>query len=57
MLPLVQFKHAFENNLITSETLYFNNLVLTKKELLQKWIIPLKESWLAAKIAKLANLN
>ncbi len=49
MLPLAHLKHAIENNFITPETLYFNNLVLTKKELLEKWIIPVKESWLASR--------
>jgi hypothetical protein len=50
MLPLVQLKHAVENNFISAETLYFNNLVLTKKDLLEKWIVPVKNSWLATKL-------
>ena len=51
LLPLSQFKHAIENNFITPETIYFNNLVLTKEELLNKWLIPVKDSWLAKKIS------
>lgn len=49
ILPLPQVKHAIENSFITPDTLYFNNLVSTKEELLNKWIIPVKESWLAKK--------
>ncbi len=49
LLPLSQAKYAVENNFITPDTLYFNNLVSTKEELLSKWIIPVKESWLAKK--------
>jgi hypothetical protein len=54
VLPLVQLEHAYENNFINGDTLYFNNTVLTKKELLENWIIPVKESWIAKKI--LVNL-
>src|SRR3954469_19203304 len=46
MLPLAQLKYAAENNFINRETIYFNNLVLTKEELLSKWMIPVKDSWL-----------
>jgi len=49
LLPLSQLAYAVENNFIDGDTLYFNNLVLTKKELLEKWIIPAKESWLGKK--------
>jgi hypothetical protein len=55
MLPLVQFKHAVENNFISVETLYFNNLVLTKKDLLEKWIVPVKNSWLGVKFFSAAK--
>ena len=50
LLPVQQVKYAVKNNFITPETLYFNNLVSTKKELLNNWIIPLQESWLAKKL-------
>jgi len=46
VLPLAQLNYAAENGFITSETLFFNNLVATKKEVLKSWIIPVKESWL-----------
>jgi hypothetical protein len=50
ILPLSQLKYAFENSFITPETIYFNNLVLTKDELLNNWLIPVKNSWLAKKV-------
>ena len=49
-LPLPQLGYAFENHFIDADTLYFNNLVLDKASLLEKWIIPVKDSWLSAKI-------
>lgn len=50
LLPLAQLNYALENNFITADTLYFNNLVATKADLLTKWIVPAKESWLAARM-------
>ena len=50
LLPLSQLKYALENNFIDADTLYFNNVVLNKKELEQNWIIPVKESWLAKRL-------
>lgn len=47
LLPLSQLNYAAENNFIDADTLYFNNTILTKKELLEKWIVPIKESWLS----------
>ncbi len=53
LLPLSQLKYAVENNFINGDTVYFNNLVQTKDELINKWMIPLKESWLAKRISTL----
>ena len=49
MVPLSQLPYALENGFIDEETLYFNNTVLTKEELEDKWLIPLKNSWLAGR--------
>lgn len=46
LIPLSQFKYAVDNNFINEDTLYFNNTVLTKKQLIENWIIPIKQSWL-----------
>lgn len=51
LLPLAQLKYAVDNQFIDGNTLYFNNLVATKKEWETKWILPLKESWLAKRVA------
>jgi hypothetical protein len=50
MLPLSQLQYGFDNGFIKPETLYFNNLVQTKAELLDNWMIPVKDSWLAQKL-------
>ena len=50
LLPLSQLNYAIENDFINADTIYFNNLVVNKEELLNKWMIPVKESWLAKKI-------
>jgi hypothetical protein len=50
LLPLSQINNAIETGLISANTLYFNNAILTKKELLNHWIIPVKKSWLAKRI-------
>lgn len=50
LLPLNQLPYAFNNQFITPETLYFNNLVVNKAGLENDWIIPVKNSWLAKKL-------
>lgn len=53
MLPLEQIQYAIDNGFINSKTLVFNNVVYTKKELLNLWLVPLEQSWLTDRI----NLN
>lgn len=50
LLPLSQLQYAIDNGFIGTDTLYVNNLVQTKEELEAKWLIPVKESWLAKRI-------
>lgn len=50
VLPLSQLSYAVQNFYIDGDTLYFNNLVQTKKELEEGWIVPVKASWLAQKV-------
>jgi len=52
MVPLPQLSYAIENGFVTAETLYFNNTVQTKEELETKWVIPVKDSWLAGRYLK-----
>jgi hypothetical protein len=57
LLPLSQLPYAFENGFINGDTAYFNNLVLTKEELENKWIIPVKDSWLAKKFSTIKSVS
>lgn len=50
LLPLAQVGYALEKGVITEDTLYFNNTVLTRQELETRWLLPLKDSWLAKKV-------
>lgn len=50
VIPLSQFDYAIENNFINENSLYFNNTVLTKKQLVENWIVPVKDTWLAKRI-------
>ena len=50
LLPLSQLQYAFDNRFIDSHTLYFNNLVQTKTELENNWLVPIKDSWLSKRI-------
>jgi hypothetical protein len=47
MVPVAQLGYALENNFIDSSTTYFNNTVLNLEQLKEKWLIPVKDSWLA----------
>ncbi|MBZ4191592.1 hypothetical protein [Niabella beijingensis] len=49
MVPLSQVSYALQHDILTPDTLYFNNLVLNKAALENDWIIPVKNSWLAKK--------
>lgn len=50
VLPMNQLPYALQNGFVNGYTLYFNNLVQTKKELEESWIVPVKDSWLARKL-------
>ncbi len=49
-LPYNQLQYAIDNGFINGDTLMFNNLVPTKKELLAHWLQPLKDTWLKDRI-------
>ncbi|HRO97657.1 MAG TPA: hypothetical protein PLY79_11400, partial [Ferruginibacter sp.] len=46
VIPMQQLPYAIENGFISPNTLYFDNTVLTKKQLLDRWITPAGETWL-----------
>lgn len=49
-ISLSKLNEAVSNKQVNHETYYFNNVVLSKKELEEKWIITLKNSWLSNKV-------
>lgn len=50
LLPLSQLNYGFEHGFITKDTLYFNNTVLTKLDLITNWMIPIENSWLKSRV-------
>jgi hypothetical protein len=56
VLPMSQLQYALGNGFISADTLYYNNLVQSKLELENSWMIPVNQSWLAKKL-KLAGAN
>jgi hypothetical protein len=50
VIPMQQVSYALTNGQIQSDTLFFNNTVLTKSDLEEKWIIPVHESWVFKKM-------
>lgn len=55
MLPFTQVQYAIDKGYINKDTLMFNNVVLTKDELLEKWLVPVSESWLASRVTFISN--
>ena len=50
MLPMNQVQYAIDKGFITKDTQMFNNLVATKKDLVEKWLSPLSQTWLGARV-------
>lgn len=50
MLPMNQVQYALDKGYLTPETPFFNNAITTKEELLSKWLVPVKDSWLAGRL-------
>lgn len=51
MLPFGQIQYAVDKGYIDADTLVFNNIATTKAELMDTWLVPLKESWLAGRVS------
>jgi hypothetical protein len=51
MLPFNQVQYAIDKGYISKDTLLFNNLVATKNELLEKWLVPIHTTWLSGKVS------
>jgi hypothetical protein len=50
VIPMNQLHYALDNYFINPDTLYFNNLVSTREQLENNWIVPVKGSWISGKI-------
>ncbi len=50
MLPLGQVQYAIDKGYIKKDTPLFNNVVQSKKELLENWLVPAGETWLARQV-------
>lgn len=56
LLPLSQVQYALDKEFINANTIYFNNLVQTKEQFINQWMIPLKESWLGNRMQMSSEL-
>lgn len=50
MLPFSQIQYALDRGFIDGDTELFNNVVYTRRDLLEQWLVPLRESWLASRV-------
>ena len=51
MLPFNQVQYAIDKGYINKDTYLFNNVVTNKKDLMEQWLVPLSESWLASRVS------
>jgi hypothetical protein len=49
--PRKAFEQLVESGAVNEDTIVFNNMVTTKKDLLQGWMVPMKNSWHAGVFA------
>jgi hypothetical protein len=52
LIPMAQLNYAIDNGFIGPETLFFDNNITNLDLLESKWILPIKDSWLAKRILK-----
>lgn len=50
MLPFQQVQYAIDKGYINEDTFLFNNVVADMKGLLENWLVPMKQSWLARQV-------
>jgi hypothetical protein len=55
LIPLSELNNAVEKDLISPDTLYFNNTIQTKQQLVSNWITPVRNSWLAKRFAFISS--
>ncbi|MBS1497383.1 MAG: hypothetical protein JSU03_02940 [Bacteroidetes bacterium] len=54
-LPMAQLNYAIQNNFIDKDTLYFNNTIVNKQQLIENWITPAGNTWLKKYFAEQQN--
>jgi hypothetical protein len=52
LMPISRLNEEGGIEWVKPETLYFNNMVQTKEELENHWIIPVKASWLSKQVSR-----
>lgn len=50
VMPIAAARKLIEENKASKNTLYFNNTILTKKDFIDKWLLPIHDGWLAKKL-------
>ena len=55
-IPLTELQEVLDHGEITGDTLYFNNTILTRQDLTDKWIVPVKDSWLAKRLPQFSDV-
>lgn len=50
MLPFNQISYAIEKGYINENTLVFNNIATTLRELKETWLVPLHKSWVGQRL-------
>lgn len=55
LLPISQLQYAIEQSFISANTLFFDNTVQNKKELISRWIVPVGKSWLSNRFSLQIN--
>lgn len=51
MLPFNQVQFAIDRGYIKKDTPVFNNVLETKADLFEKWLVPLEETWLRNRVS------
>ena len=50
LLPMGQIAYAWQNGFIDAKTLFFDNTVGTRKDLEERWMVPVGDSWLSGRL-------
>lgn len=54
-IPLAQLDYAVNNGFVKPDSLFFDNTISNKKELMQRWPAPAASTWLARKFPAVAK--